>query len=66
MAKRRHKPSGIILDWIGRDEKPHTKSIPDRETYLGDKQVELDAGTEFALLQLDCMGNEYGIHKASK
>lgn len=54
----RHKywPSGVILAWLGNDDKVHTQSISDRHTSIGLKQVELDTRMELSLRQLDCIG----------
>ena len=54
--KTKHIPSGIIIAWLGNDNKAHTQSIPNRNTSIGLEQVKIDAKTELLLRQLDYLG----------
>ena len=59
MTIRKHKPSGILIVWLGKDSKIHTQSIPNRQTSLGWRQVEMGARTELLCKQLDCLQYDF-------
>ena len=54
--RTKHIPSGILLVYLGKDNKPHTKSIP---VGFNEEMTKINAKTELVLLQLDYMGREY-------
>lgn len=55
MTKRRHLPSGILIVWMSKDSKIHTKSIG-LHPFLKDMMLAVDTGSELLLKQLDTMG----------
>ena len=56
---REHKPSGVLIVWAGKDNKIHTKSIPNKQTFIGYRQIELDTKTELLLKQLECLQYDF-------
>ena len=58
--KSKHQPSGIIIVWLGSDDKIHTQSIAIQYPLWGRdasmKQTIIHARTELLFHQMDCWG----------
>ena len=58
--KAKHRPSGIFIVWLGKDNRPHSKSIGIKTQCpaLVKKFIEIDTQTEILLKQLDHYAGE--------
>jgi len=54
--KRKHNPSGVLIVWLGNNDRIHTQSIHLNPRFP--MLVKVDANAELLLKQLDFMGGD--------